>query len=846
MTFQLRPLSIAAVAAASMLSACQTQRSPRAADTPPEVTKVAHVHTVEEALASFRLPEGYHAEVVAYEPMVEDPVAIDFDADGRMYVAEMRGYMPGLSGEGEDQPNGRIVILEDSDDDGLMDRRTVFMDSLVLPRAVKVLEHGVLVAATPNLWIVRDTDGDLQADSVELLRDDYGSTGSNPEHNANGLLWGIDNWIHNANFAGEFRLRPDGGFDFRETPSEGQWGVSMDDYGRLFRNSNSDPLRADLIPAHYATRNTDQASMRGVYERLTPNVAVWPARPTPAVNRGYQPGTLRDDSTLAQYTAAGSPTAYVGDRLPGELKNNVFVTESSGNLVGRFVVEEGEDGLLSARPADDDSDFMTSTDQRFRPVNMTTAPDGTLYVVDMYRGIIQHRVYVTGYLEDQIQARQMEQPVGLGRIYRIVHESTERDDRPRLSERTPAELVEYLAHPNGWWRMTAQRLIVERRDRSVAPALREMARDAENELARLHALWTLEGLGDADAATLIGALADPSSHLRAAAVRIAEPQLADAPAALRSTVLRLADDPSPQVRRQVAASLGELPVAEREPALARIAAEHGDDPIVADLVVSGVAGRELRFLEALISDSSAATGAVETVRALAATIVRGRDAASIQRVVALASEEARPRSHRIALLQAMRPAGGGRGGGAFGGRGGGGARIELPSVPHGLLSMADDNDPELRALAAGVAEVVSWPGKPRPAGSTESPPLDAEEQRLLAMGEEAYATLCAACHQGNGEGLEGVAKSLVGSTWALANPPQVIRIVLHGKEGEMLMPPLGGSMTDEQVAAVLTYVRQSWGNEASPISVEQVAEARGEAGNRRQAWTEEELGGIRR
>ncbi|HEX6071187.1 MAG TPA: hypothetical protein VFZ18_15240, partial [Longimicrobiaceae bacterium] len=644
----------------AILAGCRGDRPPQAASEAPEITTVARVHSVEEALASFRVPDGYRVELVAAEPMVEDPVAIDFDADGRMYVVEMRGYMPSISGEGEDVRNGRIVVLEDTNGDGLMDERTVFMDSLMLPRAVEVLEHGVLVAATPNLWLARDTDGDLRADSVELLRDDYGTTESNPEHNANGLVWGIDNWIKNANFAGEFRLR-NGEFEFRETPSQGQWGVSMDDYGRLYRNSNEDPLRADLIPAHYAERNPNQASLSGVYERLTSNMPVFPARPTPAVNRGYRPGTLRDDSTLNMFTAAGSPTAYVGDRLPEDLRNDVFVTESAGNLVARFEVEEDAAGTVSARRAVEGTDFMSSTDQRFRPVNLASAPDGTLYVVDMYRGIIQHRAYITGYLEEQIKARQMEQPIGLGRIYRIVHESMEPGDRPRLSSRTPAQLVELLSHPNGWWRITAQRLLVERQDRSVAPALRDVARSSGDDRARLHALWTLEGLGEADPATLAAAISDESPHVRAAAVRIAEPLLAQGDATLRSAALRLIDDPAAHVRRQVAASLGELPATERERALAQVAARHGGDPVVADLIVSGVPGRELPFLEAMMSPAATDSAPAATVRSLVAAIVRGRDPVAIERVLAWAGDAERPRWQRVALLEGVRPGGGGRG-----------------------------------------------------------------------------------------------------------------------------------------------------------------------------------------
>jgi mono/diheme cytochrome c family protein len=231
--------------------------------------------------------------------------------------------------------------------------------------------------------------------------------------------------------------------------------------------------------------------------------------------------------------------------------------------------------------------------------------------------------------------------------------------------------------------------------------------------------------------------------------------------------------------------------------------------------------------------------------------MRARDAAAIEQVLTWAADDARPRWQRIALLEGVRPAGaaaGPGGPGGFAGRGGGrggGSSIELASVPQGLLALARSSDEELNSRASGAAEMVSWPGKPRPTG----PPADIlnpEEERLFASGEQQYAALCASCHQANGEGLPGVAKSLVGSSWALAPASQVTRIVLHGKEGEMLMPPVGGTMTDEQVAAVLTYIRRSWGNEASPISVAQVAEARGESGARRQAWTEAELEEIRR
>jgi mono/diheme cytochrome c family protein/glucose/arabinose dehydrogenase len=835
----------------------------------------APVLTPAQTMASYRLPPGYRLELVAAEPLVQDPVAIDFDADGRMYVVEMRAFMPNLAGTGEDRPIGRIVVLEDTNDDGKMDRKTVFLDSLVLPRSVKVLSQGVLVAETPKLWLARDTNGDGKADTKELVRDDYGTKQSNPEHNANGLVWGMDNWIHNANYTGEFRLRG-GKLEYRRTPSEGQWGLSMDSYGRFYRNSNEDPLHVDLVSEHYAARSATQSTMRGLYERIIPNVEVFPAHATPAVNRGYQPQVLRADSTLARFTSASSPTAYVGDRLPAALRDNVFITEPAGNLVERFVLHEDSSGMLTARIGDERPSFLASTDVRSRPVFATTAPDGTMYVVDMYRGIIQHRVFITGYLEEQIKKYGLEQPVGLGRIYRVVHTTTRRAARPHLSRATSAELVSTLGHPNGWWRITAQRLLVERGDRSVVPALTQLARSAPSDVTRLHALWTLDGLDAADPPVIKAALGDRSAQVRAAAVRIAEPMLQHSDASMRAAVLQLMEDGTPAVRRQLAASLGELPVVERESALATLVMRAGGDPVVADLVVSGLPGRERAFLERTLAsaDGGSVTPAA-TVQALANTLLRARDSAGVRQVLAWAAEDARARWQRIALLEGLQPptaqfgfggapgegggpgAGGGGGGGggrggAGGGRGAGGGgfrggapALTLSAAPTALLAMADGADSTLRARARRVAATLDWPGKPRPA-APEARPLTDEEQRLYAAGQQQFTATCAGCHQANGQGLPGVAKSLVGSRWALSPAPQVIRIVLHGKEGEMLMPPVGGSMTDEQIAAVLTYVRRSWGNTALPIMPAAVREVRGATAGRNHAWTEAELGGIRR
>ncbi len=802
-----------------------------AADTDGTPQKVvAPVYSPEEEGTRFHAVDGYHLELVAAEPLVQDPIAIDFDADGRMYVVEMRGYMNNLQGTGEDRPTGRIVVLEDTNHDGRMDKTTVFMDSLVLPRAVKVLEHGVLVGAPPNLWLARDTTGDLRADTRELVRNDFGNPKGNPEHSANGLLWGIDNWIHSANYAGQLRLGADGHMIYRKAPEEGQWGISSDEYGRLYRNSNEDPLRADLISSHYAMRNPNLPTLAGVYQQLTPNVAVWPAHKTPAVNRGYRAETMRADSTLAHYTSAGDPTAFVGDRLPAELRRSVFITESAGNLVGRLIVRDSANGMPVARTAYDHKEFITANDERFRPVSLATAPDGTLYVVDMYRGIIQHRVFITGYLEQKITERGLEQPVGLGRIWRVVHTSTVRDETPHLSAKSPAALVPYLAHPNGWWRMTAQRVIVERGDTTVAPALRQMLRTHADDRARLHALWTLDGLGRADRASIEGALADRSAPVRAGAIRIAEPLLAAGDGEVRAAVMHLVSDRDPAVRRQLAASAGELGTGVREGALRELIARNGDDPVVADLVVSALAGRELPFLERLMSPGTTdAAHAAPVTRALTRAVVTSRDSTSVQRVLALAGQPHRARWQRIALLEgAARPSGQR-----------GGFVVALSAPPTGLIDALASRDSAVRGRAVKVAESLSWPGKrdTRPVVR----PFTAVERARYATGQQQYLTTCSACHQVGGTGLAGVAKPLMGSQWVLGRPERLIRILLHGKEGTMLMPPIGAALSNDQLAAVLTYVRRSWGNSASAVDAATVQEVRGATGGRTRPWTEEEL-----
>jgi mono/diheme cytochrome c family protein len=842
----------------------------------------------EDEMKTFFLPPGYRLELVASEPMIQEPVLIDIDPSGRLWVIEMLGYMQDIAATTEHQPLGRISVLEDLNGDGKMDKKTVFLDKLVLPRALKVLDRGVLVAEPPNLWFARDTDGDLRADTKELVTNTYGRRDANVEHNANSLLWALDNWMHTSETDVYLRLKK-GAFEVRKTLSRGQWGASQDDAGRIYRNSNESVLHVDLVPTPYFARNPSLLRTRGSDESLRGannevNV-VWPVHPTPGVNRGYQEGVLRPDGRLASYTAVSAPTVYRGDRLPAELRGNVFVVDPAANVVSRIIIHDDGKALV-ARKAYDRTEFLSSTDERFRPVYLSNAPDGTLYLVDMYHGIIQHRDYITEYLRDQILSRKLEAPLGHGRIYRIVHDTTRRARTSSPSRQSSAALVTLLRHPNGWWRDTAQRLLVERGDASVSPALKKIVMSAPDATERLHALWTLDGLDSLDANLVTRALGDRSRDVRAAAVRLSERWLSEPGHPLQASVIKLADDPDWAVRQQVAASLGGLPRGVRETALAAMLERHGDDPVTVDAALSGLSGSEPAVLAALLAAQTETPAASAAITMTTATIVRSGQDGPLQDVFALVAQVARPgwqrsavlRGAEAALLGATMPGGGGggrgrgRGGPNAGGRGAGasatpGARggpggtpafprtaggqrnqgavtaIPLSREP-ALADVARSDGGEFGRRATAVLARVTWPGKANAGPATV--PLTPEEQQRFTAGREVYQTLCVACHQPDGRGREQLAPALVGSEFALGPADITVRIVLNGKEGSTgLMPPLGAAMTDDQIAAALTYIRREWGHTAAPVDSSTVKEVRALSNGRTRPWTAQELALLR-
>ena len=580
---------------------------------PPTVQKTAEKSpalSAEEEQKTFVLPPGYRAELVAKEPLVIDPIAIDFDADGRLWVLEMPGFMSEPGGLNSREPINTVAVLQDRDGDGVMDTRTVFADKLILARALKVLDRGVLVGEPPNLWLMRDTDGDFKADTKELVNGTYGRGEAGIEHNANSLYWALDNVIYTSEHDWHLRFRK-GAFEIIPTLSRGQWGATQDDAGRVYRNVNDAPLFVDFVPARYYARNPNLVRTRGLYDPLISREAstIWPIRQTRGVNRGYRDQFFRPDGSSVTIQGVGTPVIYRGDNLPKELYGDAFITDSTTNLVHRYKIVDDGTGRLHAIDGYRKGEILASSDERFRPVNMLGGPDGALYVVDMYRGVVQEAVYWTDYLREYVKERDLEKPVKLGRIWRIVHDTTRRVRAPRLSTAPPAELVQALSHANGWWRDTAQQLLVQRGETSVVPQLKQLAAQSPDWRARLHALWTLDGLDAIEPAQVERALADKSADVRASALRLSERWLREPNHPLAGAVLALMGDSSWTVRRQLAATIGELPEAPRLEAAVALLTRYGSDPIAVDATVSGLRGREADALTRFAQARTAAPSA---------------------------------------------------------------------------------------------------------------------------------------------------------------------------------------------------------------------------------------------
>jgi mono/diheme cytochrome c family protein/glucose/arabinose dehydrogenase len=793
------------------------------------------VLTPEEALKAFKLPAGFRIELVASEPLVHSPVAMCFAPDGRIWVVEMSGYMPNVDGIGEDQPIGKVVILESSHNDGHLDTRVVFADHLVLPRAVSVIRDGVLIGEPPHLWFYTIVDGNKPGGRIELAKD-FGNN-YNPQGAANGLMWSLDNWIYCTSYTTRFR-NTEGEWQLGTTTRRGQWGISQDDYGRLIYNSNEDQFRIDLVSSDYIQRNPNYRHAVGLNVDPIHDQTVWPIRVTPGVNRGYWKGILRPDGTLEKTTAACGPLIYRGDNFPPEFRGNAFVCEPAGNLVIRDILVE-TNGTMTGYEAYKHEDFIASTDERFRPVNLYNGPDGALYMVDFHRGDLEHRLSLTSYLRRQIKARGLEQPQDLGRIYRIVY-GTNNPARVTLEDLSSAQLVEKLGSPNGWIQDTAQRLLVERANPAVLPALKAQAVHSMDPLTQIHTVWTLDGMGQVDKETLFSLLASPQPKVRATSVRISEnflkgPQSRE----FFQRFLPMAEnDLDPDVQLQLAFTFGQSTQPEARRGLWLVASNSAARPLVREAIITSLYQRELEFAEQLSPVwKDKEPGRAELLQDLTECIVNARNTNRIARLLDLAA--AAPFWQQSAVLDGID------------------ARIQakikkiyFPSEPKGLAQMRDNS--RLAARIAKFSQLLTWPGLPGYVPPPFVPPLTAEEQKQYELGQTLFTGTCAACHQPTGLGAHGVAPPLVDSEWVLGSNERLARIVLQGVQGPIKAAgtsfdstmPSWDSFNDEQIASILTYIRRDWEQGASPVKSATIKTIRQAAAKHEGAWTDAELSRI--
>ncbi|MEX2288432.1 MAG: PVC-type heme-binding CxxCH protein [Planctomycetaceae bacterium] len=583
-----------------------------------------------DAIKTFKLERGFLLELVAAEPDVCDPVDACFDENSRMYVAEMRGY-PYSHEPTELFPKGggkkdacKIRLLEDTDGDGRMDRSALFAEAISWPTSVCCYRGGVFVMAAPHIYYFKDTNGDGVADVREVVYS--GLSRSNVQGLANNMKWALDNHIYLAGGrnAGELTHRSKvwgliGGRDLRfdplteeiESVSGGsQFGHSMDDWGNRFVCNNSDHIQHVVFANKYLSRNpylgTPSAlrsiAKEGAAAQVFRTSAAEPWRVVRTRRRVADPKFNNLPTTerfaIGFFTSATGVTIYRGDAYPEEFRGNAFIGDVGGNLVHRKTVAADGATFVATR-ADKDVEFLTSTDNWFRPVNFVNAPDGTLYILDMYRETIEHPYSIP----DDIKAHlDLESGSDRGRIWRLVAPGSKPHRVKKLGDTSTGELVAELESPNAWNRETAQRLLYERQDRQAVAPLRRLFESSKEPRAQLQALWTLEGLKAIDADILKRALKKPSAHVREHAIRIAEFHLDRFPE-LAKSLTEMVNDQDYRVRLQLEFSLGELPAESSIPALTSLARTAGENRDLRTAILTSVAETAAFLAIQLIHDS---------------------------------------------------------------------------------------------------------------------------------------------------------------------------------------------------------------------------------------------------
>lgn len=620
---------------------------------PADTTKFAAPLTPSQALQSFRLADdNLVIELVAAEPNVVSPVAMTWDEEGRLFVVEMDDYPVG-PGEGQ------IRLLQDEDGDGVYERSQVFAGKLHFPSGILPWKKGLFVTAAPNIWYLQDTDGDGKEDRRRVVLSGFNE--GNQQLRVNGLLWGLDNWIYGANGRSDGEVRRPGDppsqavsirrRDFRFDPETGkvesvagfsQFGLARDDWGNRFPSWNTIPLRHVVLEESYLSRNPFLGGS-GVANIIDSD----------RVFRLSPPPKTFNSESVEHFNASCGPLIFRGESLGSCYQGNAFVCEPLLNLVHRRVLLPNGPTFV-ARRGEEGKEFLASTDPWFHPVNLAVGPDGALYIADFYRELVEHPQFVPANLRDRIDFRKGHSH---GRLWRIRAKDAKVGARPRLSKADIPELVRCLHHSNGWWRDTAQRLLIERRERRAAPLLADAVRRGKLPQERAQALWTLHGLNELSDDLLGEAVKGPHPQVREQAVRLCADRLIRSPALL-AAIFPLAQDQSMRIRFQMAVAAARMPEKERADLLAELAQRDVADPWMRVALLSNPPEQIWPFLALLLQhhpDWLVNPTPARTQLLIQGGIVVGADhrLSSLAACLELLGQDGTPGLGRLALLAGL-------------------------------------------------------------------------------------------------------------------------------------------------------------------------------------------------
>lgn len=506
----------------------------------------------------FEIHPAFKMELVASEPLVFDPVAMQFDEHGNAFVLEMPGYP-------FSEAASRIILLKDENEDGLYDKRIVFAEDLAEASSFMPYKGGFLVATPPDLLWLKDTNDDHQADERQVLMSGFAV--ENLQHNYNGLTYGLDNWIYAANGGNngqpyfvetpnqkldlrgqDFRFKLEDKQLERVGESSGGFELAFDNWGHLFETHNLEHVSQLVFPNYYIE-----------------NLPVEPAHALTLISDHDENGLARIYPIGEQETRVNHPeqsgyfsgacgiTFYGGNAFPNGFNNQLFVCDVVLNLVHLDVLSPNGAAFKTSR-MQEKADFIASIDRSFRPVNMVTGPDGALYVLDMHRAVIEHPEWIPDELEKDLD---LNAGMDKGRIYKITPKQNWKPIEINLDISNPQSLIVALSNKNQWTRITAQRLMVESGDKQYIPLLQKVVDEATNELAVLHALWTLEGLNALKPTSIMTAFDKEEAGLKENAIKMAELSINESPEMIPA-ILALTADENASVRMQAALTLGRL------------------------------------------------------------------------------------------------------------------------------------------------------------------------------------------------------------------------------------------------------------------------------------------------